>query len=202
MSTFAVVQETSLELRNQIFAALETTPDTDFGLNGDIDKIQVRPPGDELPNGTLATLFLFHIDLERHLRNQRPLPDRTDPALTRRSPLPLQLRYLFVPVDDDDTVNHLVLGRVLQHFYDHPMVTSLRGVPMDDSHGGASDVLRVKPDMLSVEQLSQIWNALSTPYRLSVAFLVEVAAVDSGEPPTRTPRVDELVTAIGLLERT
>lgn len=200
MSSFAVVQETSLELRRQIFTALDTTPDTDFGLNGDIDRIQVGPPGDDLPNGTLASLFLYHIDIDRHLRNQRPLPDRSDAALQRRPPLPLQFRYLFTPVDDDETMNHLVLGRVLQHFHDSPAVTSLGGIPLDDSFGGASPALRVKPDMLSVEQLSQIWNAFSTPYRLSVGFLVDTAAVDSGEPPLRAPRVEELLTATGLLE--
>lgn len=198
MSSFAIVQETSLELRHQIFEALDTTPDTNFGLNGDIDRIQVAPPGDDLPNGTLAALFLYHIDIDRHLRNQRSLPDRSDAALQRRSPLPLQLRYLFIPVDADETMNHLVLGRVLQHFYDNPMVTSLQGTALDDNFGGASPALRVKPDMLSVEQLSQIWNALSTPYRLSAGLLVEVAAVDSGEPARHAPRVEELLVATGL----
>jgi hypothetical protein len=199
MSSFAIVQETCLELRRQIFAALEATPDTDFGLNGDIDRIQLARPGDDLPNGTLASLFLYHIEIDRHLRNQRPLPDRDDAALQRRPPLPLQFRYLFIPVDEDETMNHLVLGRVFQHFYDSPMVTSVQGTPLDDSFGGASPALQVKPDMLTVEQLSQLWNALSTPYRLSASFLVKIAAVDSGEPPRLTPRVEELLTATGVI---
>ena len=198
MSSFSIVQDTGLELRRRIFAALEATPDTDFGLNGNIDRIRIAPPGEELPSGTLAALFLYHIDVDRHLRNQRPLPDRDDPSIQRKPPLPLQFRFLFTPVDDDETVNHLVLGRVLQHFQDQPFIATIAGQPLDDSFGGAAPALRVKPDMLTVEQLSQLWNALSTPFRLSIAFLVDIAAVDSGEPPRRAPRVEELLAATGV----
>jgi hypothetical protein len=198
MSSFSIVQDAGLELRRRIFAALETTPDTDFGLNGNIERIRIAPPGDELPNGTLAALFLYHLDIDRHLRNQRSLPDRQDSAIQRKPPLPLQFRFLFTPVDDDDSINHLVLGRVLQHFYDQPFITTIAGQPLDDSFGGATPALRVKPDMLTVEQFSQLWNALSAPYRLSIAFLVDIAAVDSGEPPRKAPRVDELLAASGI----
>lgn len=198
MSSFSIIQDTSLELRRRIFDALEATPDTDFGLNGNIDRIRIAPPGDDLPNGVLAALFLYHVDIDRHLRNQRPLPDRTDPSIQRKPPLPLQFRFLFTPVDDDDTVNQLVLGRALQHFHDEPFIESFAGQPLGDSFGGAATALRVKPDMLTVEQLSQLWNALSAPFRLSVAFLVDIAAVDSGEPPRRAPRVEELMAATGI----
>jgi hypothetical protein len=198
MSSFSIIQDAGLELRRQIFAALEATSDTDFGLNGNIDRIRIAPPADDIPNNTLAVLFLYHIDIDRHLRNQRPLPDRDDPSLQRKPPLPLQFRFLFTPIDDDDTVNHLVIGRVLQHFHDQPFITTLGGEPIGDSFGGASAALRVKPDMLTVEQLSQLWNALSTPFRLSIAFLVDIAAVDSGEPPRRAPRVEELLAAAGI----
>ena len=198
MSSFAIVHDIGLELRRRIFEALDSIPDTDFGPNGNIDRIRIAPPGDDLPNGTLAALFLYHIDIDRHLRNQRPLPDRSDPSLQRKPPLPLQFRYLFTPVDDDETINHLVLGRVLQSFHDQPFITSIAGQPIGDSFGGASAALRVKPDMLTVEQLSQLWNALSTPFRLSIGLLVDIAAVDSGEPPLRTPRVEELLAATGI----
>jgi len=198
MSSFSIVQDASQEMRRRIFAALAATPDTDFGLNGNIDRIRVAPPRDDLPDGTLAALFLYHIEIDRHLRNQRLLPDRDDPSLQRRPPLPLQLRYLLVPLDDDDTVNQLVLGRVLQHFQDNPFIDTIAGVPLGDSFGAVSPALRVKPDMLPVEQLSQLWNALSVPYRLSVGFLVDVAAVDSSEPARRVPRTEELLTATGV----
>lgn len=199
MSSFSIIHDTGLELRRQIFEALEATPDTDFGLAGSIDRIQIAPPGDELPDNTLAVLFLYHIDIDKHQRNQRPLPHRGDATLQRKPPLPLQFRYMFAPLSDDDRINHLVLGRVFQRFYDEPMVTMLGDAPVGDSFGGASPALRVKPDMLTVEQLSQLWNALSTPYRLSMSLLVDAAAIDSGLPPRRVPRVEELLPAVGLV---
>lgn len=199
MSSFSIIHDTGVELRRQIFDALQATPDIDFGLSGSMDKIQIAPPSDDLPSNTLAVLFLYHIDIDKHQRNQRWLPDRNDPSLQRRPPLPLQFRFLFAPVSDDDKLNHLVLGRVFQRFYDEPTVGTLEGLPIGDSFGGASPALRIKPDMLTIEQLSQLWNALSTPFRLSLSLLVDAAVIDSGLPPRRVPRVEELLPASGLV---
>lgn len=198
MSSFSIIQDTGLELRRRIVAALDATPDTDFGLTGNLDRIRIAPPNGDLPSGTLASLFLYHLDIDRHLRNQRPLPDRESASIQHKPPLPLLFRFIFTPVDDADTVNHLILGRVLQYFHDNPFVATIAGQPLDDSFGGAAPVLRVKPDMLTVEQLTQLWNALSTPFRLSVSFLVDIAAVDSADPPRHAPRVDELLAATGI----
>lgn len=200
MSGFSILQDTTLELRRQILTALDRTPDTDFNLGDSIDRLFLGPPPDQPGESVFATLFLYHIDLDKHLRNQRLLPDRDDPDSLKRPPLPLQLRYLFTPVDEDEAQNQLVLGRVLQHFHDEPMITSVMSTPLTDSFGGASPTLRVKPDMLSLEQLSQIWNALAGSYRLSISFLVEIVAVDSGEPSLAVPRVREMAPAAGLRE--
>jgi len=198
MSAFSIIHDTTLELRRAVVRALDTTPGTDFGLNGSAERIWIGAPNDELPDDALAALFLYHIDIDRHLRNQRALPDREDPSLQHKPPLPLQFRYLFTAVDGNEKTNQLVLGRVLQTFHDHPFITSLSGEPLDDSRGGASPALRVKPEMLTVEQLSQLWNAFSAPFRLSIAFLVDIAAVDSAEPAVRAPRVRELATGTGI----
>jgi hypothetical protein len=187
----------SVELRRQIFDALESTPDTDFGLGGTIDRITLQSPGDTLDAGTVASLYLYHLEIDKHLRNQAPLPDRTRDDQFRQPPLPLQLRYLFTPVDDAETVNQLLLGRVLQHFHDFPQFATVSGSLIGDAFGGASPEIRVKPDLLSLEQLSQIWNAFSTPYRLTLSLLVEVVAVDSGQPPARRGRVTEMIAALG-----
>jgi len=192
MSGFSILQDTTLELRRQVLAALDSTPDTDFNLGDNVERLFLGPPPNEPGEGVLAALFLYHIDLDPHLRNQRLLPDRNDPGSFRRPPLPLQLRYLFTPVDDDEAQNQLILGRVLQHFHDEPMVTALMSTPLTDSFGGASPALRVKPDMLSLEQLSQIWNALEGSYRLSISFLVDIVAVDSGKPSLAVPRVEQM----------
>lgn len=196
MSEFSVISQISLELRRQIFGALETTPDTDFNLSG-IDDLSLLSPGETLPESAVASLYLYHLDIDKHLRNQRPLPDADRDDLFHRPPLPLQLRYLFTPVADEEDFNQLILGRVLQHFHDAPQLVTLGGTPIGTSRGAASPQIRIKPDMLSLEQMAQIWNAFSQPYRAALGFLVEVVAVDSGQPPVRRARVEELIPGIG-----
>jgi hypothetical protein len=201
LGSFATIHDVSVELRHQIFDALNAAPDIDFGLEGFLERISLVPPGDRLASEAVASLYLYHLDVSPHLRNQQFLPDRERDDQFRRPPLPLQLRYLFTPVDEEEEVNQLVLGRVLQHFHDFPSFGTLSGAPIGDSFGGASPDLRVKPDLLSLEQLSQLWNALSEPYRVALSLVVEVVAVDSARPPAHRKRVGELLAATGVVAR-
>lgn len=197
MATFAVLQDVSLELRRQVFSALQATPDTDFGIAGAIERISLQLPGEDLAAETVASLYLYHVDIDPYRRNQPRLPDREQPGEFRNPPLPLQLRYLFTPVHDSEEVNQLLLGRVLQHFDDVRTFGTLSDEPVGDAHGGADPVLRITPDPLTLEQLSQLWNAFSVPYRVALAFLVDIVAIDSGLAPLRRERVAEVLTAIG-----
>lgn len=197
MAGFGIIRDLSRELRRQIFDALEATPDVDFSLDGVISRLSLSRPVGSLDSAVVASLYLYHFEVNRHLRNQRPLPDDTDADQFRKPPLPLQLRYLFTPVTDDEETNQLLIGRVMQHFHDAPSVAVLEGSPLGDSFGGASPSLRIRPDLLSLEQLSQLWNAFSEPYRVAISLLVEVVAIDSGRPPTHTGRVEELLAGTG-----
>ncbi|MBE3638360.1 DUF4255 domain-containing protein [Mangrovicoccus algicola] len=197
MAGFGVIRDISRELRRQVFEAMETAPEVDFGLDGVLARLSLQPPTEGLDAAVIASLYLYHVEVDRHLRNQRPLPDPAADDLFRNPPLPLQLRYLFTPVSAEEETNQLLLGRVIQHFHDHPRTAHLEGTPLGDSHGGASPALRVRPDLLTLEQLSQIWNAFSQPYRVAVSLLVEVVAIDSAVPPERTTRVTELALAAG-----
>jgi hypothetical protein len=85
---------------------------------------------------------------------------------------------------------------VLQHFHDQPFV-AVPGDEPRDSFGGASPELRVIPETPSVEQLTQLWNALSQPFRLSVVLLVDVVAIESGLPPRLVPRVGDVQGLVG-----
>ncbi|TVR60012.1 MAG: DUF4255 domain-containing protein [Gemmatimonadales bacterium] len=195
MSAFSVIQDVSVLLRREIYDALASAPGVTFTLSDPATNVRLEPPGDE-GEATYATLYLYQVELDRHLRNQRNLPSRQDPSRSRRPPLTLQLRYLFTPADSLETNNQLLLGRVLQHFHDHPLLP-VPGEEPRDSHGGASVDLRVVPETPSLEQLTQLWNALNEPFRLSVVFLVEVVAIDSGLPPQAAPRVGSFHTLVG-----
>jgi len=201
MSGFNVIHDVSLELRSQIFKALQTTPGSNFSLTSEAENITLQPPQDGLADAVRASLFLYHIELDKHMRGRRPLPDRTRDDLYFNPPQSLQLRFIFTPLRASEEDNLSLIGRVLQHFHDAPVINSLGGTPLDDSRGGASAALRVRPDMLSLEQSTQLWNALSRPSRLSAVFLVEIVAIDSGLPAQRALRVDRISQGTGQIQR-
>jgi hypothetical protein len=198
MSAFTVIQDVSTLLRDQLASALAESQGVDFGVV-DANGVVLSPPG-EAAEGSLASLYLYHVELERHLRNQRPLPSREDPARLRRPPLMLQLRYLLTPASDEETSNQLLLGRVLQYLHDQPVLPAPGEEPRD-SFGGASPDLRVRMDTPAIEQLTQLWNAFNQPFRMSIALLVDVVAIDSARPPELAPRVDAVHAVVGSMER-
>ena len=195
MSAPSVVSEITTELRRQLFTAFTASPDDDLGLTS-VDQIASKSPKDA-GQDAVGSLYLYHVTFDEHGRNQRPLPDRSDPSLLREPPLPIRLHYLFTPVSPEEETNHILIGRLLQHFHDFPTFGTLAGTPIGDSHGGGSRSLRVVLESLTLEQLSQLWTGLSTPLRAAVPFRVETVAIDSGQPARRAPRSDALVAAVG-----
>ncbi|MDX5297594.1 MAG: DUF4255 domain-containing protein [Gammaproteobacteria bacterium] len=195
MSGYAIIERIGSELRRQIFDTLDSTPDVDFGLTDPTANVAIAPPSAELANTVLISLYLFDIAINAHLRNQPVL--RTAPDELRRPPLPLQLRYLLTPHDDEDTSNHLMVGRILQHFHDHPVLGSVGGETLTTSFGGSSDQLRIRVEALTLEQSTQLWSALNQPYRLSVVLRVEAVAIDSALAPVRQTPVEAAYAVVG-----
>lgn len=200
MSAYTIIHDVSLELRRQIFEAANSAADSMFALPS-LASVSLSAPPEITASSVAASLYLYHIHVDEHLRNQRWLPDRAADDRQRKPPAPLRLRYLLTPIDDDESSNHLLLGRAIQHFHDAPSFAVANGTPVGDSFGAANAELRVRPDMLAVEQLAQIWTAFNAPMRLSLSLIVEIVAVDSAQPPRRAPRVLESVVAGGRKER-
>ena len=198
MSSYTIIQDTSLELRRRIYAALSSAPDADLGLTSPETDITLSPPSDDMAGSACLSLYLYHIAVDGHLRNQPRLA--AGQTGLRYPPMGLQLRYLVTPLEENEDQNHLMLGRILQHFHDQPSISSLDDVQLDNSHGGNSAQLRITLEMLSTEQLSHVWNALNTSYRLSVAYSIRIVMIDSGRGVTDAKRVVEAYAAIGFVE--
>lgn len=197
MARFTVIGDVTLELRRQIWGALDAAADVDFQVPPMGQAIFIGPPdADTIDDKAIIALYLYHILPSKHLRNQPRLPDPVNPGRFRRPPLPLELHYLVVPLDHSE-VGHQHLGRILQHFNDEGSFATLGGEPIGDSFGGASSDLRVSIDPLPVEQLAHFWGAFTTPFRLSLGLMIEIVAIDSVLPPERVPRVDELFLLTG-----
>jgi hypothetical protein len=195
VSGSSVISDITAEIRRQLFEAFTAVPDHDLGLTS-VDSISLQGPKD-VDQNAVASLYLYRLTIDEYLRNQSPLADRSDKDLLRRPPLPLRLHYLFTPVSEEEEVNQILVGRLLQHFHDSPSFTTLSDVPIGDSYGGASPALRVVPETLTLEQLSQLWTAFSASLRAGAPFRVETVAIDSAQPPQRVPRTNQLLDAVG-----
>jgi hypothetical protein len=195
MSGYSIIGEITLELRRRIHAALASAPDADLGLTTPETDITLSAPSDELQGSPRLSLYLYHVEQDGHLRNQRHLSDGGDGL--RFPPISVQLRYLITPLDDEEGQNHLMLGRILQRFHDEPSIGSLNGTALDDSFGANSRELRITLETLTLEQLAQVWHALDAGYRLSIAYVVRIVTIDSAQGITSARRVVETHTAVG-----
>jgi hypothetical protein len=194
MSRFSIIRDTSIELRGALFQALTSAEDTDFGLDNAESDIVLAAPMSELPDESRLSIYLYHIEPDEFLRNQKPVT--VGPSGLLRAPVGLRLRYLITPLGDEEDENQLMLGRIIQAFHDRPFIDRVAGAPLGTSFGGGSPELRISFETLSLESLSRIWHALNVPYRLSVAYLVRVAMVDSDLGPVDGKRVVEAHTAV------
>lgn len=198
MSEFSIIHDAALQLRRSIFDALENTADTDFGLAGSIERITLSSPAADLDDDVVASLYLYRFGINPALRNQQAQPDRDDPQLFHAPPLPLQLHFLFTPLLDAEAGNLLLLGRMLQFLHDTPKLTMINGQLIDDSHGAAPGELRLFAEELPADQLSTLWTAFTTPYRLTTSVRLETVAVDSAQSPRQLSRTMHLAHTAGL----
>lgn len=186
MAGYALLHDLTSQLQLNLFDALNSAHDVDFDLSqADSDILVENPQETKSQNGKLS-LYLYHMDINGHLRNRPPVAIGTEALV--KPPLPFRVKYLATPVNDEHLTNQLMLGRVIQYLYDNPILTRSDDLPLSDERGGTIE-LRIHPDNLSMDALNQIWTAMNEPYRLSYAFSVDIVTIDSGATPTAAQRV-------------
>jgi hypothetical protein len=142
-----------------------------------------------------VNLYLYLIVEHAFSRNRPPSADGTHRY--RRGPLGLTLYYMMTPHNRDgitSTDDHLVLGQAMRVFYDHPVITdslldaSSNPILQGELRGRGTE-LHIVLNRLNLEEQIKIWNALQTPYRLSVCYEVRTVRIDS-----------ELISEVGRAE--
>ncbi len=170
------------------------------------------PPAPEAPR---VNLFLYQVSESPFLSNQ-DLPGRGHPSAYGNPPLSLNLHYLLTAYGShsagngaflDESQAQLLLGSAMRVLHDFPLVSdSLQTVRepvgraiLHPALVGAYERLKICLDPISMEDLTKIWTALTIPYRLSAAYSVSVAQIESrrarrypqlvGERPTAGPMI-------------
>lgn len=182
-----MVRDASLALRQLLFDAANSVSDVDFGIDNQATQITLSPPDEDVGDDALLSVYLYHIGPDASLRNQQQLPVGTAGLI--KPPLALRLSYLITPLLGTEALSQMLLGRVMQSLHDQPLITMLGGQPLGNSLGGGSPAIRVWMEPLALEELTRIWHALGTNYRLSLAYQLRVVLIDSTLPPRAADRV-------------
>ncbi len=161
-------------------------------------RVYLNTPSEMTGNRAGLSVWLYRVVRDDATLN-RP-PERITATLTRRVPLPVRLHYLITPVTNSEEADapeteQAILGKVLQVLHDHPQ---LRGVDLRDDFEGTDAAVTFRFEVLTVDELTRIWDSLETPYRTSVSYEatvvdIEAAIQPESAPPVRVPLVDAAV---------
>jgi hypothetical protein len=142
--------------------------------------------------GDRLNLFLYQTLPDAAWRNL-DMPRQAHPGEPGRPPLPLTLYYLVTAFSagDDDSRSHVLLGQAMALLHDHPLLD-----PSEIESATAADLptsdlqlqierVRVTLQPLPFDEMSKLWTAFQTQFRLSAAYQVSVVLIESTQPVAR-----------------
>jgi Pvc16 N-terminal domain len=196
------------ELLDLLKAAFDPTSTIWTSHGGPIDPFNVAISGaqpeavhDNKEGDCQLSLYLLHVSQDKFYRNT-PVPApytkmQHDPAmpgpypqLNRASPLTLDLYYLLSAFAKDNyNREQQAMGVALRCFHEHAIVLN------------APEHYTLTMEAQTADEMSRLWQALSTPLRLSVVYKVSVAFITPTDKPV-TPQpppeaVDLAVAPLG-----
>lgn len=171
-------------------------------INGGNMVVSASTP-QEMADNNLAGLsvWLYRIDRDDQLLNHPPRRIGFD-RRERRS-LPLRLHYLITPVANGNQgggngppLEQSVLGKTLQTFHDHPL---LSGVDLQDDLVGSGLEIAVRLEPLGLEEITRVWDALERSYQLCVSYEASVVMVASDAEAGLVSPVDTVANEYGAI---
>jgi hypothetical protein len=146
-------------------------------------QVTVRPLDRARENVTVdsVNLFLYNTGPDAAWRNA-VLPG-IHPGELAQPPLALTLWYLVTSFSqtDDDTVSHRLLGGAMSALNQAPVLDRAAiktALPGNDLYLQVERV-RVTPDTLDIEEISKLWTAFQTNYRISAAYRVSAVLIQN-----------------------
>jgi hypothetical protein len=147
-------------------------------------------------------LFLYMV-VRNAAWSNADMPRRVQPGEVAISPLPLNLYYLLTAFGRDDDAaqpfGHELLGKAMSVMYDHPVLSAADITSATQTLLPGNDLaqqlerIRITLHPLTIDELSKLWTGFAMQYRLSAAYEVDVALIDS----TRSARAGLPVLTIG-----
>ena len=182
MSTTRAIAAATATLRAVLLSKMQQLDPT----LGDLE-VTVQPP-DLARKGVSKpqlNIFLYHTALNAGWRNL-DLPSQSKPGERGTPPLPLNLYYMITAYARDDNDNldlssHRVLASAMSVLHDYPI---LRKADIDSALPNSElaqqlERVRISPQPLSVDEIYKLWTVYQSPYRISAAYELTVALIDS-----------------------
>jgi hypothetical protein len=193
MSNSLAIAAVTETLRKLLDDGINMDPNIDPNSDGKLagTAVTVRPVDRARTNmnGLQLNLFLYHTVVNTAWRNQ-DMPRQVKAGETGRPPLPLNLLYLITAYgpEDDEVLAHRLLGRAMSLLHDSPVLDPVmiqNALANNDLHQQIEHI-RITPQPMNLEELSKLWAAFQTQYRISAAYLVTVVLIESTLAP-RSP---------------
>jgi hypothetical protein len=173
-------------------------------------KVSVGPPDRVVQAGgaeeSQLNLFLRQVTPNAAWRNAcLPALDPTGARRLSNPPLALDLHYVLSAYGAEDLHAEILLGYAMQLLHETPTIPrkAIRralktspavneGLPdalkalVDTGLDTQAELIKITPEPLSTEELSNLWNATQSPIRPTAAYLASVVLIQS-EEPVRSP---------------
>jgi hypothetical protein len=176
MSDYKVLAEVGQSLINVLWEGISADADLST-LISSLNLISLESPAEHQENAAdsaLLSVYLYRITEDPFMKNRSAVEGTG--GRVRKPPMALDLFYLITPLLKAPRDQQIVLGKIMQIFYDHP---TLEGPDLPPTLRASGDVARVIFNPVPLQEVSWIWQALETPYRLSVSYSVRVSMLDS-----------------------
>lgn len=171
-------------------AAVTETLRSLIAAGGVVGGVTALPPDRAAePGMRTVNVYLYHIGIDAGLRNQEfPWQGRgggdsqiSPPALA----MPLLLHYMITAFADDDVKAQEALGPAMRVLHDHAVLTEAEIRNAAETAGLDSDLhlqresVKVTMQSLGIDEITKIWTAFQSPFRLSVTYEVSVVLIES-----------------------
>ncbi len=173
MSTYNVIRDVDKTLVKMLGRHFKDDPA--------IVKILVNEPESEISLESPAdlkkklSLYLFRVSENAFVKNQEMKKVGTNQL--QYPAFPLDLFYMLTPKTDDREDDHVLLGKIMQIFYDNAII---RGADLQGDLAGSVEELRLIFSPLPIEELTELWNLFrEQSFMLSICYQVTPVWIDS-----------------------
>jgi hypothetical protein len=150
---------------------------------------------DKATEVTNLNLFLYHVTYNQGWR-EVGLPTRGPGGNTiGRAPLAIDLHYLLSAYSSGDFQAQILLGIGMQALHEVPVlfrqkIQAVFTAPANDVDkalatadlAGQVEIVKIVPQQLGTEELSKLWTAFQSKFRVSAAYAVSVVLIETKAP--------------------